>query len=145
MKRFHLALGVTDIPRSIEDYTRRFGCAPCVVVPGEYALWRTPSLNVSIRRTDGAPGALRHLGWEDPTATSFTSDTDTNGVVWEHFSAEDQNREILDTWPHAEFEFEDRATIPCSEPAPSTSISDFEPDTQPWIPPFDAETRPSQK
>lgn len=101
MRRFHIAIGVQDIARSVEDYSARLGTEPTVVIPNEYALWRTSTLNLSIRRTDGAPGALRHLGWEDSTASSFTTDTDVNGVVWEHFAAEQQDQEIAETWPHA--------------------------------------------
>jgi len=102
MKRFHIAIGVSDISRSVDDYSQRLGCPPSVVVPDEYALWRTSSLNLSIRRTVEQPGELRHLGWEDPTAPAFASDRDVNGILWEHFSAEQQSREILETWPHAE-------------------------------------------
>lgn len=98
MKRFHLALSVEDIQTSIDDYTRRLGCEPCVVIDGEYALWRTDTLNVSIRRTD-EPSGLRHLGWEDPSAESFSAEPDTNGIVWERFSAELQQLEIEATWP----------------------------------------------
>ncbi len=98
MKRFHLALSVKDIQASIEDYSRRLGREPCAVIEGEYALWRTDTLNVSIRRTDDPPG-LRHLGWEDPSAESFSAEPDTNGIVWERFSAELQKREIDAIWP----------------------------------------------
>ena len=101
MKRFHIAIGVVDLVRSIDDYTGRLGAAPCVVVAGQYALWRTETLNLSIRWTGEAAGALRHLGWEDPSAPSFSNDTDVNGIVWERFNAEQQDREILETWPHA--------------------------------------------
>jgi len=101
MKRFHIAIGVADISRSIDDYTRRLGCPPSVVVPHEYALWRTSTINLSIRRTREDVGTLRHLGWEDPLAPNFVTERDVNGIVWEHFSAEQQTREILETWPHA--------------------------------------------
>jgi hypothetical protein len=103
MKKFHLAISVTDIARSVEDYSHRLGCPPVLVIPNEYALWRTTSLNLSIRRVDQDAGALRHLGWEDESALNFTQDTDTNGIVWEHFSAELQAREISDTWPQAKY------------------------------------------
>ena len=102
MKRFHIAIGVADVSRSVEDYTRRLGCPPSVVVPDEYALWRTSSINLSIRRTSDQPGTLRHLGWEDPTASSFVTETDVNGIIWEHFSAEQQDREITRTWPQVD-------------------------------------------
>lgn len=88
MKRFHIAIGVADISRSVDDYTRRLGCAPSVVVPDEYALWRTSSINLSIRRTSERAGTLRHLGWEDSSAPHFVTGRDVNGILWEHFSAE---------------------------------------------------------
>jgi hypothetical protein len=103
MKRFHIAIGVTDISRSVDDYTRRLGCLPSVVVPNEYALWRTSGINLSIRRATEQAGTLRHLGWEDPSALSFATERDVNGILWEHFNAEQQAREILETWPHANY------------------------------------------
>jgi len=96
-QRFHLALGVADIAASVRDYSARLGCEPEVVVEGEYALWRTHALNVSIRRS-GEIG-LRHLGWEDDSASTFSKQADINGIVWEHFSAELQQREIRALWP----------------------------------------------
>jgi hypothetical protein len=62
-------------------------------------LWRTETLNFSIRRSKEAPGTLRHVGWEDPTATTFKKETDVNGIVWEKFSAELQQKEIEELWP----------------------------------------------
>ncbi len=95
MKKIHIAIGVADIARSIEDYSRRFGCAPCAVVPGKYALWRTDGVNFSIRRVDAQEvGKLRHLGWEVADASGFSKETDVNGVVWERFCADAQQREI---------------------------------------------------
>src|SRR5262249_40275537 len=101
MTRIHIALAVTDVSASIEDYSRRLGCPPSVVVGDEYALWRTEQVNLSIRRTSGEAGVLRPLRWEDPDATRFSQETDVNGIVWERFSAELQAREITDTWPDA--------------------------------------------
>ena len=101
MMRFHIAISVADISQSVEDYTRRLGAPPTAVVPDEYALWRTPCINLSIRRASDKAGTLRHLGWEDSSARSFVTETDVNGIVWEHFSAEQQAREIADTWPQA--------------------------------------------
>lgn len=100
MRRIHIALGVADIAASVADYTRRLGAAPVVVVAGEYALWRTEALNLSIRRVEGAAvGSLRHLGWEDAACEAFTVETDTNGIAWERFSAAQQAGEIRATWP----------------------------------------------
>jgi hypothetical protein len=96
---FHLALGVPDVDRTVADYERRVGCAPAVHIPGEYALWRTDALNLSVRRD--AAFVLRHVGWEDPMAASFTCDTDLNGVAWEYFSAEHQAEEIARLWPES--------------------------------------------
>lgn len=108
MKLFHVAISVADVFQSVEDYTRRLGCPPSVVVPGEYALWRTSCINLSIRRASENAGTLRHLGWEDSSAPSFVTETDVNGIVWEHFTAEQQAREIVETWPQASYAPRDR-------------------------------------
>lgn len=100
MKKIHLAIAANDIEVTIADYSRRLGCHPCVVVPHEYALWRTESVNLSIRRDPVCrPGELRHLGLEDSTATGFTQSTDINGIVWENLTAEQQAAEIESAWP----------------------------------------------
>ena len=102
MKKFHIAIGVADIDASIHDYSRRIGWSPEVVIPNEYALWRTDTLNFSIRRVSRSEsGRLRHLGWEDASRTSFVTETDVNGILWEHFSPEQQVEEIESTWPNA--------------------------------------------
>jgi hypothetical protein len=104
MKKLHIAISTDKIEETIEDYSRRLGALPCSSVPGEYALWRTESLNVSVRQdSDCAAGSLRHLGWEDPTATEFTQDMDVNGIVWEQFAAQHQADEINSIWPEAEY------------------------------------------
>lgn len=99
MRRFHLALGVPNISASVADYTHRLGSPPNLVIPGEYALWRTDTLNLSLRRLSDGAAQLRHLGWEDSEAPSFSAEVDVNGVTWEHFSAEQQDAEIAATWP----------------------------------------------
>src|SRR3970282_2890066 len=94
-KRLHLALGVEDIERSVADYTQRLGHEPDLVIPNAYALWRTDSLNVSVRRTGAEEaGKLRHLGWESDDAAAFTSDVDCNGIRWESFAAEQHAAEL---------------------------------------------------
>ena len=97
-RRIHVALGVEDVNRSVEDYSERLGCRPVAHIQGEYALWRTNEVNLSIRRSSG-PASLRHLGWEEASAPEFRSDVDVNGITWEHFSAEQQDAEILRHWP----------------------------------------------
>ena len=101
MKRVHIALSVTDIARSVEEYSSRLGCSPEIVIPHQYALWRTDTVNFSIRCVPYSPGVLRHLGWEDDSATGFTRETDVNGIIWEQFNAALQVQEINDTWPDA--------------------------------------------
>lgn len=102
MKKFHIAISTDKIAATITDYSARLGCEPCVLVPGEYALWRTAALNLSIRQdTTHPPGHLRHLGWEDPAASAFTQDRDINDIVWENFNAQNQLDEIHGLWPQA--------------------------------------------
>lgn len=100
MQRLHLAISTDRIAETIKDYSERLGMPPCTFVEGEYALWRTETLNVSVRHDVSCKaGTLRHLGWEDPAAEAFTTDTDVNGIVWECFNAKQQAKEINDTWP----------------------------------------------
>ena len=100
MKRIHIAIATRDIDATVADYTVRLGCGPTALIAGEYALWRTESVNFSVRRDSSCrPGELRHLGWEDPDAMEFTKSTDVNGIVWERFSAQQQAEEIETAWP----------------------------------------------
>ena len=104
MKKLHLALSTDDIAASVADYSERLGCAPAIVIEGAYALWRTDTLNLSIRQGAGvAPGQLRHLGWEDDQAEAFTFDRDVNGITWERFAARHQAEEINETWPGTDY------------------------------------------
>ena len=48
-------------------------------------------------------GELRHLGWEDASAKSFSQDTDVTGIVWERFTVQQQADEINEIWPEADF------------------------------------------
>lgn len=99
MKRIHIAISTNDIEKTIEDYSQRIGSRPCVVVKEQYALWRTDSINLSVRQDLGCkPGELRHLGWEDASAKQFSKNKDVNGIVWERFSAQQQADEINETW-----------------------------------------------
>ena len=100
VKRFHIAIGVSDIQQSIKDYSLRLEQQPDVVISKEYALWRTPTLNFSIRKVpQDQCGALRHLGWESPDVTEFSTTTDVNQIPWEHFTTAQQDEEIQRTWP----------------------------------------------
>lgn len=102
MKRFHIALGVVDIAASVEDYSKRLGCPPHIVVDGEYALWKTDSLNFSIRKAVTEAGKLRHLGWENDELLGFSAEKDVNGILWEAFNEAEQLKEIAHAWPQVD-------------------------------------------
>ncbi|WP_299587902.1 hypothetical protein [uncultured Microbulbifer sp.] len=62
-------------------------------------------MNLSVRKDNQCkPGALRHLGWEDPGATTFTQEKDVNGIVWEYFNAQLQADEINNAWSSANYD-----------------------------------------
>ncbi|EOB2818673.1 TPA: hypothetical protein ACGUU3_004299 [Vibrio vulnificus] len=104
MKKLHIAIATNSIEESIKDYSKRLGGEPCSFVENEYALWRTESLNFSIRQDSACQlGELRHLGWEDEFAEAFSEEKDVNGIVWERFSAALQADEINEIWPHANY------------------------------------------
>ena len=66
-EKFHLAIGVADIAASVEDYSERLQAQPALIVPGEYALWRTAHLNFSVRKVAADQvGQLRHLAGKTP-------------------------------------------------------------------------------
>ena len=105
MRKIHIAISTNDIEMTVKDYSQRIGMQPCAVVKGEYALWRTDILNLSIRQDSKCkPGELRHLGWEDSEATEFSADTDVNGILWERFNSQQQADEINETWPDTHYE-----------------------------------------
>ena len=104
MNKLHIAIATDKIEATIKDYTVRLGMPPCSFVAGEYALWRTETLNLSVRQDDFCkPGELRHLGWEDESAHEFSQDTDVNGIVWERFNAQHQADEINEIWSDADY------------------------------------------
>jgi hypothetical protein len=75
-RRFHLAVGVAAPEASIADDSTRLAQEPECVVPGVHALWRTATLNLSIRVVDAADaGQLRHLRWEEPDAVGYADPT----------------------------------------------------------------------
>ena len=100
-KKFHIAIEVKDIADSVDDYSKRLGCKPEVVIENEYALWRTDIINFSIK-IGTSPAKLRHIGFEDNSASNFSEETDVNGLVWEKFSAEQQKNEINNLWGNAD-------------------------------------------
>jgi hypothetical protein len=104
MKKLHLAIATKNIEATVIDYSQRFGCEPCVIVPEQYALWRTESLNVSVRQDSSCKsGSLRHMGWEDAKAVTFSEQKDVNGITWETFTAEQQAEEIEEVWPGTDY------------------------------------------
>ena len=98
MKRFHIALAVADLDASIADYSKRLGQPPQALVYGIYAMWRTDSLNFSIRQQPEQAGRICQLGFEDDDAQGFTSATDVNGIAWERFSTLEQDLQIIATF-----------------------------------------------
>jgi hypothetical protein len=98
MRRFHIALAVADLARSIQDYSARLGSRPAVVVAGKYAMWRTPQLNFSISEQPHCAGQLRHLGFEDEAATGFSVERDLDGIEWELFSPAAQDSKIREMY-----------------------------------------------
>lgn len=97
--RVHFAVAVADLAQSIAEYSKLLGQPPVVVVPEEYALWRTAELNFSIRRTADVAGTVRHVGFEREDAAAFSTHVDVNGLVWETFSSRHQAAEIAALWP----------------------------------------------
>ena len=98
MRRFHIALAVRDLVASIEDYSRRLGARPTVVVAGNYAMWRNDQMNFSINQLPERAGQLRHLGFEDDAASGFSSEHDVNGIEWELFSPRAQDDKIREIY-----------------------------------------------
>jgi len=104
MKKLHIAISTNNIEATVTDYNVRLSAEPDLHIAGQYALWRTESLNLSIRQDSKCvSGSLRHLGWEDSCVTEFTQDIDVNDIVWEHFNAQNQADEINNLWPEADY------------------------------------------
>ena len=68
MKRFHVHLGVPDLPASIRFYSGLFGMAP-TVQKDDYAKWMLddPRVNFAISQRGHAAG-LNHLGFQAESA-----------------------------------------------------------------------------
>ena len=98
MKRFHIALAVNNLDDSIRDYSQRLGKPPTAIVAGKYAMWRTEILNFSINQMPEKAGQLRHIGFEDSTSSNPASTFDVNGIEWESFTPEEQDKRIIDTY-----------------------------------------------
>jgi len=98
MKRFHIALAVNNLDDTIKDYSQRLEQEPTVVVAEKYAMWRTNTLNFSINQIPERAGQLRHIGFEDDGKEGFSSNVDTNGLEWEHFSPSAQDQKIIEMY-----------------------------------------------
>lgn len=101
--KVHLAVAVQDLEASVADYNKRLGQEADLVIPGEYALWRTKILNLSIRVTGEEVGRVRHVGFEDEHAAEFTAERDLNGLLWENFNSQHQAQEIQAAWPSVQY------------------------------------------
>jgi len=40
-KKIHISISTHRLDATVADYSARLGVEPCVLIPGEYALWRT--------------------------------------------------------------------------------------------------------
>jgi hypothetical protein len=102
--KVHLAVAVKDLETSVAEYTRVLGSAPDLVIRGQYALWRTPILNLSIRCTGERAGTVRHVGFERDDATTFEEYRDVNGLTWETFNKHHQADEIRSLWRDVDYQ-----------------------------------------
>jgi hypothetical protein len=64
-------------------------------------MWRTDLLNFSINEMPDKSGQLRHVGFEDDSVKGYSSSKDVNGLEWELFSVEEQDRRIVETYGEA--------------------------------------------
>lgn len=103
MKRLHVALAVKNLETSIAEYTKILSSKPLIIVKGQYALWRTDEVNLSLSEKPDEAGQLRHLGFEDPQTLEMTVTHDSDGFMWERFTAEQQRQEILEHYPEADY------------------------------------------
>ena len=73
MKRFHVHLGVPDLPASIRFYSDLFGMPPTVEKP-DYAKWMLddPRVNFAISHR-GAHAGLNHLGLQAESAEELAA------------------------------------------------------------------------
>ena len=102
--KVHLAIAVNDLEMSVAEYTRLLGSRPDLVIPGQYALWRTSILNMSLRCTGQDAGTVRHIGFERDDATTFEEYRDVNGLTWETFNKYHQADEIRSVWGDVDYQ-----------------------------------------
>jgi hypothetical protein len=86
-RRFHVALAVDHVDGVAADSAERLGESPVVSIAGEYALWRTSEINLSISKARPDEERLRHVGFEDPEVETKTYSTDCSGLLWESSSS----------------------------------------------------------
>lgn len=94
-KRFHISISTQDYAASVADYSARLGKQPDTAVDGRLAIWRTEELNFSISCKPGQKGGMvRHIGFEEDGVAVMREETDCNGLVWEYFTAAQQQDEV---------------------------------------------------
>ena len=93
MKRFHVHLGVPDLPASIRFYTDLFGVEPAVA-KDDYAKWmlEDPRVNFAISRRGQRTG-LNHLGLQAESA-------DELAAVRQRFESADRTTTIAEPDSH---------------------------------------------
>lgn len=101
MKRFHVHLGVPDLPASIRFYTGLFGVEP-TVNKDDYAKWMLddPRVNFAISRRAQRTG-LNHLGLQTETA-------DELAAVRERFEAADHTTTVAEPNAHCCYAVSDK-------------------------------------
>lgn len=143
MKRFHVHVHVTDLPKSVAFYSQMFGAEP-TRLESDYAKWHLaePALNFAISARGGAPG-VDHLGFQvdsdeelgrlksraqaadmtlrdegETTCCYARSDkywlTDPDGVAWEQFHTLD----TIPTFSEATRSAETEGSACCASDAP---------------------------
>lgn len=101
MERVHIAIGVSSLSESISFYEKKFSVSPELIIPHEYALFKTETMNISLRVVPENQIGVRHVGVESMRFDSFTAEKDPSGVLWESFNEQAQYDEIEEIWPNS--------------------------------------------
>ena len=77
MKRFHIALGVSDMEASADDYWQRLGCRPDLLIPGKDALgaWMRSTCRFGKWPTKRV-GLTGGMGWAMLSGVALLSSSD---------------------------------------------------------------------
>ena len=102
MRRFHISISVSDFTAALADYSQRLQAEPVIVSEGRYAQWQTDCLNFTIScKPAQEAGQVRHIGFEDDSASGMREEVDTAGITWEYFHPDAQKDEVCKKFPNA--------------------------------------------